>query len=159
MYTLIHKFQLVVVSTGLSNLLSLAPFLDDVIYEPIRTGTLAWPVAFELMILYLRKVENNPSEYRLGNVVGKCGAMDMMAKSASVMAEGLYPAKFFRPGRGEPRDVDDKDKDKKKDKKEVYTFTSSTDAYKILLFKSEYGKLNFAFCRMSKCHCFAVNDL
>ena len=107
MYALLHQFQLVVVTAGLANLLAMGPFLEDVVYDQVRTNTLDWPTAFELLIIYLRMVENDPISYRIGNVVSKSGAMDTRTAEAYNMARGLYPAAFFRGRRGEPRDVID----------------------------------------------------
>ena len=58
--SLLNLTMLVASATGVASVLALAPFLDDVIYEPLRTGEVPWPVAFELMILYLRMIEKSP---------------------------------------------------------------------------------------------------
>ena len=100
--SLLNFFNLVLVATGLSSVLALAPFLDDVVYEPVRTGDLPWPVAFELLIIYLRMIENEPDVYNLVTVVSKCGGMDAKREMARQMAVGLYPKGFFRPLPGEP---------------------------------------------------------
>ena len=113
MYSLLHQFQMVSIATGVTNVMAIGPFLEDVVYEPIRLGVLEWPVAFELMICYLRMVENDPSRWRLSNVVASSGGMDAKRAEALMLARDLYPTSFFRQPRGEPRDVTDKGKDKK----------------------------------------------
>ena len=84
--------------------------MEEVIFEPLRLGVLDWPVAFELMIVYLRMIENEPSRWNVANVVSASGGMDAKRAEALGIAKGLYPAAFFRRQRGEPRD------DKKPDK-------------------------------------------
>ena len=106
---LLNHFCLVAVSTGVASFLVLSPFLDDVFYEPVRVGELAWPVAFECIISYLSLVENHPSQYTLANVMAKLGGQDSIRAAALSRARGLYSAEFFRGPRGEPRDVNDKD--------------------------------------------------
>ena len=107
MYALLHQFQMVAITTGLTNLMSVGPFLEDVVYEPVRLGVLDWPVAFELMICYLRMVENDPTQWRLSNVVASSGGMDAKRAEAARIARGLYSPSHFRRSRGEPRDVND----------------------------------------------------
>ena len=73
MYSLLNGFMLTCHAFGLCNVLAMGPFLEDVIYEPIRTGALPWMVAFESLILYLRLVENGTGAYNIANVVQKIG--------------------------------------------------------------------------------------
>lgn len=105
MFALLHQFQLVAVTAGLTNLTSIGPFLEDAVYEPVRLGSLEWPVAFELMICYIRMVENEPLQWRLSNVISGSGGMDAKRAEALSIARGLYPASCFRRNRGEPREV------------------------------------------------------
>ena len=105
MFALVHQFQLVCVTAGLTTHIAMSIFLDDVIFEPVRTNVLDWPVAFELLICYLRMVENEPTRWRLSNVVAAAGGMDAKRAEAASIAEGLYSAGNFRGPRGEPRDV------------------------------------------------------
>ena len=100
------------VGRGLTPIMAMGPFLDEVVYEPLRVGVLEWPVAFELMIVYLRMVENEPARYSIGTVVGAAGGMDAKRAEATRVAKGMYASTCFRRTRVEPRDVDD-DKDKK----------------------------------------------
>ena len=50
-------------------------FLDLVVYEPVRTGSIAWEVAFECLIIYLRMVEEHPTMYSVGTVVAKVDSL------------------------------------------------------------------------------------
>ena len=112
MFALLHQFQMVCVTAGLTTIMAMGPFLDEVVYEPLRVGVLDWPVAFELMIVYLRMVENEPSRFSIATVVGVAGGMDAKRAEATNIAKGLYAASCFRRPRGEPRGVED-EKDKK----------------------------------------------
>lgn len=107
MLTLIHQFQMVTIATGITSITAIGPFLDDVIYQNICSDV-PWFVAFELLVLYLRMVENEPNRYRVSNVYYS-GALDNQLKLARKEAEKYYPAAFFRTPRGEPGDVN-KDK-------------------------------------------------
>lgn len=105
MYSLLNAFQLCEYATGMSNPLALGPFLEDVIYEPVRTEAMPWFVAFECMILYLRKIEDGSGKYDIHNVVHDAGGIDSVRKQALVSAQSVYPATFFRVGGGTPRDT------------------------------------------------------
>lgn len=104
---LLNMFVLVLVTLGLATTSALGPFLDDCVYEPVRTNELEWPVAFEMLILYLRRIENSPEMYHVTDVIGKIGGEDRHGKVARRVAEGLYPKNCFRIARGEPRGHDD----------------------------------------------------
>ena len=102
MFALLSHFTLVSHATGIGNTLVMLPFLDDVVYEPVRTGSLIWAEAFELVLVYLRRVENEPSVYRLSNVVSLSGGMDTLRAEAKIAARKLYPAAIFRAHGGNP---------------------------------------------------------
>ena len=102
MCSLLLQFQLICCATGLTSVLAMTPFLDDVVFEPVRVGGVAWPVAFEMLLIYLRMIENDSSVYTLTNVVHKAGGMDALRKQALVVAQGFYPAVFFRTHGGNP---------------------------------------------------------
>lgn len=105
---LLNLFVLVACSAGVTSLPLIAPFLDEVFYEPIRTGEITWPVAFEMVLLYIRMVETQPSLYNLGTVIYKTGGIDAKRKVAASIAEGAYPkAVFFRVLGGKPKDIKD----------------------------------------------------
>ena len=102
MSSLLLQFQLICCATGLTSVLAMTPFLDDVVFEPVRVGCIPWPVAFEMLLIYLRMIENDSSVYTLTNVVHKAGGMDSLRKQALAVAQGFYPAVFFRTHGGNP---------------------------------------------------------
>ena len=63
---MLNHFLLVTVSLGICHLTHMSTFLDLVVYEPVRTGSIAWEVAFECLIIYLRMVEEHPTMYSVG---------------------------------------------------------------------------------------------
>ena len=103
MYSLLNGFMLTCHAFGLCNVLAMGPFLEDVIYEPIRTGALPWMVAFESLILYLRLVENGTGAYNIANVVQKFGGIDALRAQALVSAKENFSGEFFRTLGGNPR--------------------------------------------------------
>ena len=58
---------------------------------------------FELLILYMQKMQEEPALYHFGNIVEKLGSGDFMLEQARVAAEEHYPASIFRAVRGDPR--------------------------------------------------------
>ena len=111
---LLNHFTVVVVNTGFCHISVLSAFLDVVLFEPVRSKSLEWPVAFECLILYLRKIEEFPDDFNVGNVVTKLGGMDAIRNEARSIASIHYSADIFRRLRGEPRvgggDADDPNK-------------------------------------------------
>ena len=100
-----NLFVLVEVSLGLTSPFAMLPFIDDVIWEPVRLGALEWPVAFEMFLAYLRMVQQEPSRWTISTVVASSGAMDKKEKEARSLAVGLYPAGIFRALGGKPGHV------------------------------------------------------
>ena len=102
MYSILNFFVTMLVASGLCHTLAIVNFLETVVYEPIRRGRIQWYVAFELMVLYLMKVEDEPDSYRLTNVVAALGGMDSYREEATKVAQAVYPASFFRVDGGNP---------------------------------------------------------
>ena len=121
MYALLNSYVLVCQATGLANALTLCPFLDDVVYAPVRCN-LPWPVAFETLVLYLTKVENEPTAWTLSTVYAKAGGIDVIRNEATAIATGRYPSsELFRAPRGEPREGPGTKKEEYKGKVNDYT--------------------------------------
>ena len=58
------------------------------IFDTIKVRKQEWPVAFELMVVLMRKVENSANELNIGNVV-----REVYLNSA--MEEAIEAAKFY----------------------------------------------------------------
>ena len=104
-HSLIHNWGYVVTSVGLAHPVEIARFLDEVFYEPLRTDEAAWPVAFELILVYIRLMESKPSQYRLVDVATKAGGMDRCMQKAEKQARSNFPASCFRTPGGNPGNV------------------------------------------------------
>ena len=120
MSALLNMFIAVCHSTGLANVLALTAMLEDVIYEPTRSGVIAWPVAFECLVVYLRMLEAQGAvkRYNVSDIYLKAGGIDAVRAEATHTAKALYPAVFFRTHGGTPSDttrptVGDPNKDEK----------------------------------------------
>ena len=104
MFSLLNLFVAVCHATGLSNVLAITAFLEDVVYEPVRAGILSWPVAFECVVIYLRMLEaqGSDSNYSLSNIHSRAGGIDAVRSEATAVAKDLYPASCFRTHGGMP---------------------------------------------------------
>ena len=114
MFSLLNHFVAVCHATGLSNVLAITAFLEDVVYEPVRAGVLSWPVAFECVVIYLRMLEaqDSSSNYTLSNIHSRAGGIDAVRSEATAIAKDLYPAACFRTHGGMPFDKPKGDKQK-----------------------------------------------
>ena len=100
MFKLLNAFCLVACNLGLAGSLALHPFLEECIYAPVADGTLDWCVAFELMVCYLKLIQEHASIYGLANVISSSGGMDHKKLEARQEALKHYPSSFFRPHGG-----------------------------------------------------------
>ena len=120
MMMLLNDFTLCCAALGVATPLVLCPFLADVVFTPILDGALEWPVAFELLVLYLQEIERQPDHWTLVNVYGRSGAIDVRRKEATTIAKARYPPACFRVPGGNPGSVG------KKPVGEVKEFNSSS---------------------------------
>ena len=102
MISLLNLFTMVGHATGAANVIAITCFLDEVVFDPMRVGNMAWPVAFECMILYLRMVEAHGSNYNIASIVHTCGGIDAIRQEATSIAHDRYPSAFFRSPGGKP---------------------------------------------------------
>ena len=102
MYSILNLYVIMLVTSGLCHTLAITNFLEAVVYEPVRRGRMPWFVAFELMILYLLRVEDEPGTYYLSNVVSSLGGLDSFREEAVKAAKACYPSSFFRTHGGNP---------------------------------------------------------
>ena len=96
-YELLHYFGMVVTALGIANALVLMNFLDKVAYGAVRLAE-GWKVSCELVLLYLKKVDQDPTgSLSLANVF-EHGGQDTMLSEARRNAGA-----FFRTRSGELR--------------------------------------------------------
>ena len=74
----------------------MGPFLEDIVYEPIRSGAISWPVAFECLIIYLRMVEDGSGKFKITSVLHEAGGMDSIRAQATVSAHENFAPEIFR---------------------------------------------------------------
>ena len=110
MYSLLNGFTLTCHALGLANVLAMGPFLEDVVFEPIRCGAIPWPVAFECLIIYLRMVEDGSGKFKITSVVHEAGGMDSIRSQALVSARENFSSEIFRGLGGIPK-LNPKDKE------------------------------------------------
>ena len=103
--SLLNQYRLVCHTTGVANICAMSPFLDDVVYEPLRLGTLSWPVTFELLLIYLRIVDTKTNGCTVADVYASTGGIDAKRDEAQISAHNVFPDSIFRNLRGEPRDA------------------------------------------------------
>jgi hypothetical protein len=96
MYSLLNGFALTCHAVGLANILAMGPFLEDVVYEPVRSGTIEWMVAFE------RLIENGTGRYNVTNVIHAAGGIDSLRSQALISAKEHFSSAFFRTLGGNP---------------------------------------------------------
>jgi hypothetical protein len=104
MGSLLNMFTATCHSMGLSNVLAITTMMEDVIYEPLRSGALDWPVAFECFVIYLRMLEAQgaSASYTVVDIFHKAGGIDAVRAEAARIARVHYPAAFFRTHGGNP---------------------------------------------------------
>ena len=128
MASLLHHFQLLVVTVGFCHISVVSSFLDEVVLEPVREGSVGWPIAFECMVLYLRKIEELPDDFHLGNVIHQLGGLDTIRAEAMKVAETAYSTDIFRAHGGNPgTSINDPSGKVGDDKNKVYTGTIKGD--------------------------------
>ena len=102
LYSLLNGFTLTCHALGLANVLAMGPFLENVVFEPIRCGAVSWPVAFECLIIYLRMVEDGSGKFKITSVVHEAGGMDSVRAQAMVSAHENFSSEIFRSLGGNP---------------------------------------------------------
>ena len=89
-YEMLHYFIMLITALGISNAVLVMQFLDDVAHGAIRMGE-TWQVSFELVTLYLQKIDRDPTgKLHLGNVF-QHGGQDTMLGNARRDAAANFP--------------------------------------------------------------------
>ena len=104
MYALLNSWVGTSHALGLVDVLASTVMLEDIIYEPVRSGAIIWCVAFECFVIYLRMLESQgpASKYNAANVYHMAGGIDAVRAQALIVAKDYYPAAFFRTHGGIP---------------------------------------------------------
>ena len=94
--SLLNAFVCAGTAFGLFNVLAITPFLETSYYKMMRTQV-SWHVAFELTILYIKKIDSDPNEYNFSGVVRELGAGDSLLSEATELAYSYYPESSMTP--------------------------------------------------------------
>ena len=66
---MLHYFVMAVIALGLANSAVILKLVDDVVWNTLRTTKDTWEVVCELLMLYLREVDRDPTRtVTMGNV-------------------------------------------------------------------------------------------
>ena len=93
--SLLNAFVCACTAFGLFNVLAFTPFLEESYYKKIRTQV-SWHVAFELTVLYIKKVDLEPTLYNFSDVIRKLGCGDSYLSEATELALKFYPDRDVR---------------------------------------------------------------
>jgi len=111
LFELMNLYIMFYTSLGLGSTILITQFFEFVIFDTIRIRRKQWPVAFELLVVLLRKVENTV-ELTIGNVMQEVYLNSAMEEAVEA-AKTNYVAFFRSPqlaaaSETEPTDVADK---------------------------------------------------
>jgi len=101
-FEVINLYTMFYSSLGLGSTIMFAQFIEFVIFDTIKVRKQEWPVAFELMVVLMRKVENSANELNIGNVVREVYLNSAMEEA--IEAAKFYYAVFFRTREGTSRE-------------------------------------------------------
>ena len=93
LFELMNLYIMFYTSLGLGSTILITQFFEFVIFDTIRMRSKQWPVAFELLVILLRKVENTV-DLTIGNVMQEVYLNSAMEEA--VEAAKTYYAAFFR---------------------------------------------------------------
>ena len=113
-------------SLGLGSTIMITQFIQFAVFDTIRIRKREWPVAFELMVVLMRKVENSPSELNIGNIISEVYLNSAMEEATE--AAKHYYAVFFRGRAGDAQPGLGNDKGAEKEAKWNNKFNHDKDA-------------------------------
>ena len=113
-------------SLGLGSTIMITQFVEFVVFDTIRIRKREWPVAFELMVVLMRKVENSPGELNIGNIISEVYLNSAMEEATE--AAKHYYAVFFRSRAGDAQPGLGNDKGAEKEAKWNNKFNHDKDA-------------------------------
>ena len=89
-------------SLGMCSVVLLTEFLEHTVYDTIRMRGKPWQMAFELLVIMLRRIEDSAGKLTLGNCINDT-YLNTVMEEAFANCQRLYPdVLFFRahPGKG-----------------------------------------------------------
>ena len=97
-FGMLTVWTMLLAGLGVAPVLVSGVFLMDVVYTPLHEGTITWPTAFELFLVYLEEVEREAGDdVNLSNVYQR-GAQDTFLMRARERTPKGGKARIFRPG-------------------------------------------------------------
>ena len=107
-YETVHLWVYAVYALGLASIFLLHAFVNDVVWKTLRDCKESWQVVHELVLAYIRKIEDDPSRaLHFGNVYAQGGQDTLMLEART------NSATFFRSGGGTPLEPDPRGSPKK----------------------------------------------
>ena len=88
-YEMLHYFAMVITALGIANALVVMQFLDKVAHGVVRRAE-SWKVSCELVLLYLRKIDQDPTHTLSMANVFEHGGQDTMLGEARVNAGAFF---------------------------------------------------------------------
>jgi hypothetical protein len=100
---MVELFVLFVHAFGLEHLHTVGPFVHRVVHESVLMQDYTWLYAFELLIVYLKVLDERRSNVSMGSI-WESGSQDTFAKNAEKAARQRWGANFvfFRTHGGNP---------------------------------------------------------
>ena len=100
---MVELFVLFVHAFGLEHLHTVGPFVHKVVHESVLIQDYTWLYAFELLIIYLKVLDERRSNVSMGSI-WESGSQDTFAKNAEKAARQRWGANFmfFRTHGGNP---------------------------------------------------------
>ena len=110
LFELMNLYIMFYTSLGLGSTILITQFFEFVIFDTIRMRSKQWPVAFELLVILLRKVENTV-DLTIGNVMQEVYLNSAMEEAVEA-AKTCYAAFFCSPQLAAATEDDPKGGDK-----------------------------------------------
>ena len=110
LFELMNLYIMFYTSLGLGSTILITQFFEFVIFDTIRMRSKQWPVAFELLVILLRKVENTV-DLTIGNVMQEVYLNSAMEEAVEA-AKTCYAAFFRSPQLAAAKEDDPKGGDK-----------------------------------------------
>jgi hypothetical protein len=101
----LNHWVLICDALGVAKAVVTTAFIDRVVWRNVSELRMDWPVAHELFLLYIRKVDSEGDYYSLPSVVQKLGGLDTFREEAFHSAHSHWPSACFRSRGENPRET------------------------------------------------------